>query len=253
VISRPPATPRRPPERVVWHDVECGAYAADLPLWRELVAAAGGPVLEIGAGTGRVALDLAAHGHEVVAVDHDAQLLAALRARAREHGLSVETVLADARELRLGRRLTLCLVPMQTLQLLGGAAQRRRFWRRARAHLHGGALLAAALTPVLKPFPAQDTTTLPLPEVRELDGWVYSSQPVAVRTGRHAMTIERRRQKVAPAGRLTEHRDVVRLSRLDASTAAAEAVRHGFALEPTRTITPTRDHVGSEVVVLRAE
>ena len=52
-------------EAVIWHDVECGAYAADLPLWRELAAGRSGPVLEIGCGTGRVALDLARDGHAV--------------------------------------------------------------------------------------------------------------------------------------------------------------------------------------------
>jgi hypothetical protein len=51
---------------VVWHDLECGAYRADLPLWRELAARArfGSPILDVGAGTGRVALDLARAGHE---------------------------------------------------------------------------------------------------------------------------------------------------------------------------------------------
>ena len=44
------------PAHVVWHDVECGGYDADLPLWRELAREAGGPVLDVGAGTGRVAL-----------------------------------------------------------------------------------------------------------------------------------------------------------------------------------------------------
>ena len=45
-------------DAVVWQDVECASYDADLPLWRELAAAAAGPVLDLGCGTGRVALDL---------------------------------------------------------------------------------------------------------------------------------------------------------------------------------------------------
>jgi SAM-dependent methyltransferase len=54
---------------VIWHDVECGAYAEDLFLWRSLAAEHGDPVLDVGAGTGRVALDLARHGHRVTALD----------------------------------------------------------------------------------------------------------------------------------------------------------------------------------------
>ena len=107
---------------VVWHDVECGGYAADLPLWRELAAAEGGPVLDVGAGTGRVALDLARAGHAVVALDREPELLAALRERAG--GLGVRTVAADAAGFALGAAFPLIIVPMQTIQLLPGAAAR---------------------------------------------------------------------------------------------------------------------------------
>ena len=70
---------------VVWHDLECGGYDADLPLWRELAREAAGGVLDVGAGTGRVALDLAAAGHDVTALDLDPALLDVL-ARARGRG-----------------------------------------------------------------------------------------------------------------------------------------------------------------------
>ena len=35
---------------VLWHDLECGSYAEDLPLWHELAGTAPGPVLDVGAG-----------------------------------------------------------------------------------------------------------------------------------------------------------------------------------------------------------
>lgn len=91
--------PEDDPE-VIWHDAECGRYTADLPLWRELAAAAGGRILDVGAGTGRVALDLAAAGHEVLALDRCDALLSALRARERRrtHERAVEAVTADARD-----------------------------------------------------------------------------------------------------------------------------------------------------------
>ena len=103
---------------VLWHDLECGGYDLDLPLWRELADREGSPVLDVGAGTGRVALDLARRGHEVVAVDRDPVLLDALADRGA--GLAVSVVAADARAFDLGRRFPLVIVPMQTLQLLGG-------------------------------------------------------------------------------------------------------------------------------------
>src|SRR4051795_9539624 len=89
----------------LWHYLECGAYREDLPLWRALAAEAGGPVLDVGAGAGRVTLDLAGVGGGMVALDVEAALVEALEHRAT--GLSVETVAADARQLAIGRRFSL--------------------------------------------------------------------------------------------------------------------------------------------------
>src|SRR5829696_1725629 len=134
----------------LWHQLECGVYCEDLPLWRTLVAEAGGPVLDVGAGTGRVTLDLAARGVPVVALDIEAALLEALEQRAT--GLPVETVVADARQLAMGRRFASVIVPMQTLQLLGGVRGRAAFLGRALAHLEPGGVLAAALADAVDCF-----------------------------------------------------------------------------------------------------
>jgi SAM-dependent methyltransferase len=240
-------------EAVVWHDVECGAYAADLPLWRELADEAGGPVLDVGAGTGRVTLDLARRGHAVTALDRDGELLAELEARAAamEVGGRVRTVAADARELSLPERFALCLAPMQFVQLLD-APGRRAFLRRAREHLRPAGLFAAAISPELERFGGEAASDLPLPDIREVDGWVYASQPVALRVQDGIATVERRRQLVSPAGERREERDVVRLHDLDADTLVREATEQGFEPLPPRTIAPTDEHVGSVVVALHA-
>ena len=240
------------PELVVWHDLECGAYDADLPLWRELADAASGPVLDLGAGTGRVALDLARRGHEVVALDVDPDLLAALSARAAAAGLDVPTVCADARAFTAERRFALCVVPMQTIQLFGGAEGRARCLRRVRAHLTAGGLLAAALADPLEGF-GDDVMSLPLPDMAERDGWVYSSQPVALHREDTATVIERHRQRVAPDGGRAESTDLVRLDRLDAASLEGEAAAHGLRALPRRRVPATEEHVGSDVVLLRAD
>jgi hypothetical protein len=141
---------------------------------------------------------------------------------------------------------------MQTLQLLGGATGRARFWRCARAHLEPGGVLAAAIVSALAPYAPAHPGDLPLPDLHERDGWVYASQPVAIHPRRHATTIERMRETVSPEGERTRRRDVVRLDRLDVVTAAAEAERAGLAALAPREIPATRDHLGSEVVVLGA-
>lgn len=237
-------------EAAIWHDVECGAYDADLPLWRSLAREAEGAVLDVGAGTGRVTLDLARHGHPVTAVDRDAELLAVLRERADD--LPVETVVADARRLSLERRFGVCIVPMQTIQLLGGQAGRRNFLTRARSHLRSGSTLAAAIAEDLPAFEPDGPGALPAPDVRERDGWVYASQPVAVRDGPQTTILERLRQAVAPDGTRTACADLVALDRLGAGELEREGEAAGFEVLSAVEVPPTADHAASRVVMLRA-
>ena len=242
-----PAAPHVP--EVVWHDVECGAYGEDLPLWRELAAACDGPVLDVGAGTGRVALHLAGRGHAVVALDRSPALLAALRERAA--GLPVEIAEADARSFDLGgRRFGLILVPMQTVQLLGGADGRAAFLARAAAHLAPGGLLAIAIADALEAFEEGEAIPL-LPDLREIDGVVYSSRPIAVRMERGGAAIHRVRETVDLAGRRTVADDVIVLDEVDAAALEAEGAVHGLRAERARRIPATDDYVGSTVVMLR--
>ena len=234
---------------VVWHDVECAAYAADLPLWRELADAAGGPILDLGCGTGRVALDLAARGHDVTALDSEPAFVEALAARARERGLRVRTEVADARSFALGREFALAVAPMQVVQLLGGPSGRLRMLGCVRSHLGAGGRFAAALADPFEGVPAGEAAP-PLPDVRERDGWVFSSTPVAVRAEPGVTVIERLRQSVSPSGELGE---AVASIRLD--DARAEDLEHmgaslRFRTLPRRQVPESGDYVGSTVVVL---
>ena len=56
----------------------------DVPFWRRVASAAGGPVLELGCGTGRVSLPLARAGVHLVGIDRSAPMLARARKRARK-------------------------------------------------------------------------------------------------------------------------------------------------------------------------
>ena len=216
----------------------------------------------LAAARGRVALHLARNGHQVTGIDSDPDLVRALAARARERSLldlgrhsnhnpaKAEGVVADARSFDLGRRFALAIAPMQVVQLLGGPEGRAKMLARVRAHLQPGALFAAA---VADPFEGFDPETAepPLPDVREMDGWVLSSRPVAIRTTEGGLEIDRYRQAVTPDGRLTEAVVTIRLDSVDAPTLAEEGRAAGLtALEPRR-VPETSDHVGSTVVLLR--
>ena len=235
----------------VWHDVECAAYTADLDLWRELADAADGPILDLGCGTGRVALDLASRGHELAGLDSDPSLVATLEARAREQGLHVDATAGDARSFELGRTFALVISPMQVVQLLGGPEGRARMLAAVRRHLEPRGVFAAALA---NPFEGwSETESLPpLPDVREHEGWVYSSTPVDVRRADGAFVIERRREAVSPSGEHTQEMSTIELDSVTAADLEAEAREHGFEPHPRRLVPPTPDYVGSDVVILEA-
>jgi SAM-dependent methyltransferase len=235
-------------EEVIWHDLECGSYAADLSLWEELAAAAEGEVLDLGCGTGRVAVHLARRGHSVVGLDVDGELLATLARRAK--GLTLETVEADVRDFRLDRDVALALAPMQTLQLLEGPAEREACLRRVAAHLRPGGGFAAA---ILEAMPEPDGSPPPLPDVREVDGWVYSSLAVEAAVGPGEIVIHRLREVVSPSGELRSEPNRVRIATFPAGQLEAEAAAAGLVPVERRGIGPTDIHVGSTVVVLRKE
>jgi SAM-dependent methyltransferase len=229
--------------RVVWHDVECGTYAIDLPLWGELAAQAPDGVLDVGAGTGRVAIPLARAGHRVTALDNDAVLLEELSRRADG---AVATLVADATDFTLPRPVSLIIVPMQTIQLL---ADRGGFFASARRALTPGGRVAIAIATGLEAF--DGGAALPFPDLGEADGYRFVSQPVAIRLLDDGVRIERIRQLIAPDGTRTTEDDAVHLATVSPGLLAEEAAEHGLEAEELRRIPETPAHVGSEVVILR--
>lgn len=243
-------------QEVIWHELECGSYAEDLPLWRQLAKDTPGTVLDVGAGSGRVALDLARRGHSVIALDHDQELLAELERRVGAERLDVVTLHADARGFAAPAPVGLCLVPMQTIQLLGGADGRRRFLACAGSTLEPGALMAIAITRELElelyDCGATPQLPAPLPDICEREGIVYSSQPTAIRLTRDAFVLERTREVVFADGRRESTASVVELDRVRAEQIQAEALAVGLRPGERLSIAATAQYAGSEVVILRA-
>jgi SAM-dependent methyltransferase len=245
-----------PTAEAIWHDVECGAYAADLPLWEELAERQGGTVLELGCGTGRVALHLARRGYEVVGLDLDPELLAVLRERAsdlrhsgvgREPEALVEPLLADAREFALEEPASLVLAPTHLLQLLPDAEERAKSLRCIADALRPGGLLAAS---IIEEMPEPDGAPPPLPDVREVDGWVYSSLAVEAAIGPGEIVVRRLRQTVSPEGSLSEEPNEVRIATFSAESLEREGAALGLVPAGRHEIPPTELHVGSLVVLL---
>ena len=216
---------RRADAETIWHDVECGAYAADLPLWEELAAAAEGEVLDLGCGTGRVALHLARRGHRVVGARPRART-SSRRCASAPPGCRCETLARRRRAsstsaARCRWRWRRC----RPLQLLDDAADRAACLRRVADHLEPGGRFAAA---ILEEMPEPDGSPPPLPDVREVDGWVYSSLAVEAAVGPGEIVVHRLRQTVSPAGELREEPNRVRITTFPAAQLEAEGAAAGL-------------------------
>jgi len=232
---------------VIWHDTECGAYAADLEAWERLASESEGPILELGCGTGRVALHLARRGHEVWAVDLDAELIAALGERAAADGLPVHTERADVRQLDLGREFGLVIAAMQFIQMIGAEPERVDALRRVAAHLQPSGRLAAAILDGL-PRDLWDAPA-PLPDVREVDGRVYSSLPADLIADGQRLELRRLRQEISVDGTMAETEHAESLWLLDADSLERETAAAGLEARNRIQVPPMNGYIGSVIVV----
>jgi SAM-dependent methyltransferase len=237
-------------DTVVWHDLESGGYHGDLPLWRELARQADGPILDLGAGTGRVALDLAEAGHAVTAVDSDPVLLDELARRAADAELEVACVAADARRLSGIGQFALIVAPMQLVQLMGGATGRATLLRGVVSCLAPRGTFAAAIADLDEALAAEDPEA-PAHDVAERGTSVYTSLPVTIRREPERVVVEWLRRVVTPAGERAEERHTEVLDRLTPEEFEAEASRYGLRPDGRHLLRHTEAYIGSMVVICR--
>ncbi|MDH5493230.1 MAG: class I SAM-dependent methyltransferase [Myxococcales bacterium] len=116
----------------------------DVRFYADLADSAGGSVLELGVGTGRVALELARRGVPIVGVDLMEEMLARLRERLRKEPRRVRAVVelhrGDLREIRLGRRFPLVISPFNVFMHLYERGDLERALETVREHLAPGGL-----------------------------------------------------------------------------------------------------------------
>ncbi len=235
-------------EAAIWHDLECGSYDADLECWRELADQYSGPILDVGAGNGRVTLMLAELGHDVTALEVNRSLLATLVERSGSIGIG--TICADARDFQLDRAFGLIIVPMLTIQLFGGAEGRARFFAAAAEQLSGGGCLALAIADLRDGEEGAGSGEQLEADVCTVGSSSYSTRATALRERDGQVGIERRREIVSPDGSTvvraaTDWIDLTTADQLEAEGAAA-----GLAIAPRRQIAATSEYVGSVVVCL---
>ncbi len=107
-------------------------------------AAPGSPIVELGVGTGRVAIPVAQAGVPVIGVDSSAGMLEVCRQRAEAAGVAalLDLRLGDLRDPPVDERVPLVTCPFRAFLHLADEAERLRALERARELLLPGGLLA---------------------------------------------------------------------------------------------------------------
>lgn len=129
------------------YDLDLQDDPGDLDLYLALADRADGRVLELAAGSGRLAVPLAAAGHPVTAVDIDPAMLERAGARATAAEVPdgrLQLVEADLLELRLpdAGRYAMAFIALNSIMLLASREEQRRAMQVLAEHLAPGGLAA---------------------------------------------------------------------------------------------------------------
>ena len=232
------------------YDLDLQDDPGDLDLWTALAAEAEGPVLELMAGSGRIAIPLAEDGHEVTAVDLDVAMLSRARRRAEAAGPEVVARITlvpgdvSTPDLDLGRHFGLAFIALNSILLLGSRAAQRAAWERLAAHLAPGGVAAVdSWLPDAHDLARYDGRLhleyhRPDPETGRWVTKMAAAQHDAATQTVALTTIYEEGDPGEPASRWVR-RDVVRLVTADELRAMAEAtglevelVAGGYDLEP---------------------
>jgi SAM-dependent methyltransferase len=213
------AAPRRyppepPPPRYLpdWYDLVFTADQADVGFYVALARASGGPVLEVGIGSGRIALPIARSGIPVVGIDRSEEMLASLRAKVRREklGRRVRAELLDMRDFDLGATFPLVIVPFRAFLHNLTTADQIACLEACRRHLApGGELVLNVFHPSLAYMAsntgANDGLWRWVRDVPQPDGgWVSFSQATRYDTVAQHVHARQRFDRFASNGTRTE-------------------------------------------------
>lgn len=143
----------------------------DLPFYLERARLAGGDILELACGTGRVGIPLARAGFRVTGVDLSSDMLARFREKLQREDEAtasrVELREADMADFDLGRTFPLVIIPFRSFQLLTEEDQAIRCLRNVRRHLRKDGTF---IVNVFKPYGKLDESWVQ----PEMEDWVVT-------------------------------------------------------------------------------
>jgi SAM-dependent methyltransferase len=122
-----------------------------LPFWLELAHQLGGPILELGCGTGNISIPLTEAGFEVVGLDLSEAMLREARNKTQGRDIPVQWVYGDMTQFSLDRRFSLIILPSNNLCHLLSIEEVEGCFQCVRNHLaNAGRFVIDVFVPYLK-------------------------------------------------------------------------------------------------------
>jgi len=149
----------------VTYDLECDDFDADFPVIEQWAQSLGSPLLDLACGTGRMSIHMARHGYEVTGVDIIPNMIDHAKSKAVKSNVSIDFVVADARNFHLNKQFPFIFMIMNAFQFLHTREDHEAMLACVREHLQSKGYFL---------FETRNPTSRNLLEVRNPDGENYT-------------------------------------------------------------------------------
>jgi SAM-dependent methyltransferase len=219
-----------------FYDLEYSLKEDDLPFYLDLADRFAGPILEIGAGTGRVTFELGNAGHAIWGIDDSAKMLAIAARKLKEWPDAAERVhlvQADMRDFALPVKFGLCIIPFRAF--LHNLSQEEQLASLAAIHRHlkpGGVLAFDLFVPLHQVLGQREwQVEIPADELADPEQGVSLTAHIRHDPARQLLSIRNTYHRTGRAGRPGESSAVMRYRYIYRYEMEALLALSGFAVE----------------------
>jgi len=128
----------------------------DFEMYKIFAERYGNEILEIGIGTGRLAIELAKNGNNVTGIDCSQEMLNVGQKKAKENNLNIKFIRSDMRSFDIGNKYDLIIIPVNTITHLLTLNDIESFFGCVKKHLkENGRFVIDFLNPIMEHLPKE--------------------------------------------------------------------------------------------------
>jgi len=118
-----------------FYDLESGSLSNDIPFYLKQIEVGGGPVLELGCGTGRITIPIAEAGYEVIGLDISKSMLEQALKKSAEKSIGIDWIEADCRDFNLKKKFGTIIFPFNGIAHIHDRESHEALYDMVKKHL----------------------------------------------------------------------------------------------------------------------